>query len=695
MAFILCSGALLTSAANSVQSESVYGNKTVQLFDLEPLSAQRENTILVDNAPQFTDTALKISTDNENNFIELRSEKWDQAKCLAFDIYYDAEHSGSFYLRAYAKGQNGENLHANIGLLPRIKTRVTFPLSYLNAQSVFMRRDPARLKGVIFGKRLPIEELDHFAIGAKLTEREPQEVFYISNIALLSEDPDFEVPDVKLVDEMGQSTLRDWPGKTPNIQALKEQLNAALQEARTAPPSTKLSPYGGTFKKRFDASGFFRVEHDGTRWWMVDPDGCGFFSMGLDCVNPGDATYIVPGMDPLFQWLPDTPEFAPSNSRNWRSSPTVNFPIANLIRAFGTQDWKYHWRTITLYRLRSWGFNTIGNWSDLNSMRGQQIPYVLPLNGFPGTKTALFRDFPDVYSDEYKENSVRFAQGLISYKDDPWLIGYFMRNEPEWGFGSFNLASEMLEANPGTATRKALAEYLKGIYTDVEALNKAWETDLKSFNELIEKNFRRMQDRSKKANQDLWDFSGQMVSTYVSIPAAELRKVDPNHLNLGMRYAWISSDLLYKAGENFDVFSINSYEFLPSLESVDEIAKRCNKPTMIGEFHFGALDRGMSSTGLKAVATQKDRGLAYRRYVERGAANPNLLGTHYFILNDQSYLGRFDGENYQIGLVDTAHTPYIDMIEGVIEAHSNVYDIMLGEKKPYDTPVKALKPISF
>ena len=128
---------------------------------------------------------------------------------------------------------------------------------------------------------------------------------------------------------------------------------------------------------------------------------------------------------------------------------------------------------------------------------------------------------------------------------------------------------------------------------------------------------------------------------------------------------------------------------------MDEIAKRCNKPTMIGEFHFGALDKGMSSTGLKAVATQKDRGLAYRRYVERGAANPNLLGTHYFILNDQSYLGRFDGENYQIGLVDTAHTPYTDMIEGVIEAHSNVYDIMLGEKKPYDIPVKALKPISF
>jgi hypothetical protein len=70
-----------------------------------------------------------------------------------------------------------------------------------------------------------------------------------------------------------------------------------------------------------------------------------------------------------------------------------------------------------------------------------------------------------------------------------------------------------------------------------------------------------------------------------------------------MRYAWIASDLMYKAGEVFDVFTINSYEFIPHLNSVDEVARRCNKPTMIGEFHFGALDRGLPSTGLRAVET--------------------------------------------------------------------------------------------
>ena len=39
-------------------------------------------------------------------------------------------------------------------------------------------------------------------------------------------------------------------------------------------------------------------------------------------------------------------------------------------------------------------------------------------------------------------------------KTDPYSLGYFLCNEPVWGFGQHNLAAEMLEANPGTATRR-------------------------------------------------------------------------------------------------------------------------------------------------------------------------------------------------------------------------------------------------
>jgi hypothetical protein len=160
-----------------------------------------------------------------------------------------------------------------------------------------------------------------------------------------------------------------------------------------------------------------------------------------------------------------------------------------------------------------------------------------------------------------------------------------------------------------------------------------------------------------------------------------------------MRYAWISSDLLYDAGEMFDVFTINCYQMEPCLEAVSAIQAKTGKPALIGEFHFGALDRGLPASGLRRVASQKDRGIAYRRYVETAAAHPALLGIHYFTLNDQPLLGRFDGENYQIGFVDVCHTPYPELVEAAITAHSRVYEVRSGATPPFGEAAQELPRI--
>jgi hypothetical protein len=104
---------------------------------------------------------------------------------------------------------------------------------------------------------------------------------------------------------------------------------------------------------------------------------------------------------------------------------------------------------------------------------------------------------------------------------------------------------------------------------------------------------------------------------------------------------------------------------------------------LIGEYHFGALDRGLPATGLRAVVSQAERGVAYRRYLESGAANPNLVGVHYFILNDQALLGRFDGENYQIGFVDVCHTPYAELVNAAQAAHETMYEVIVGQRAPF------------
>ena len=68
--------------------------------------------------------------------------------------------------------------------------------------------------------------------------------------------------------------------------------------------------------------------------------------------------------------------------------------------------------------------------------------------------------------------------------------------------------------------------------------------------------------------------------------------------------------------------------------------------------------------------------------METTAASPWSVGVHYFTLNDQAILGRFDGENFQIGLVDICQRPYADFVSGVRETNQNLPAVLYGTREP-------------
>ena len=102
-----------------------------------------------------------------------------------------------------------------------------------------------------------------------------------------------------------------------------------------------------------------------------------------------------------------------------------------------------------------------------------------------------------------------------------------------------------------------------------------------------------------------------------------------------------------------------------------------DKPVIIGEFHFGALDRGMFHTGLRPTASQQARAEAYRDYVTGALENPASSARHWFQYGDQATTGRGDGENYQIGLVDICDRPYPETIAAVREVGNSMYRLRL------------------
>jgi hypothetical protein len=78
----------------------------------------------------------------------------------------------------------------------------------------------------------------------------------------------------------------------------------------------------------------------------------------------------------------------------------------------------------------------------------------------------------------------------------------------------------------------------------------------------------------------------------------------------------------------------------------------------------------------------EERAVAYRYYVEKAASHPALIGTHWFQWIDQPSTGRFDGENYNIGLVDVTDRPYPDMIKASKETFTRLLNIHSGKELP-------------
>lgn len=625
---------------------------------------------------------------------------WKDGKYLVFEVLDKAPWSGVINLEFYKEVkdfkseevvlQGGEIsgttedtpwISCLFGVLPGLKTKVVFPLSYLDAQQIFLPRSPRQLKGTISGNRLDPADITRVV----LRFGPDQEGFYdtdyeVASIAITDELPEpYPALDKPIVDEMGQSIVKEYPGKMTSVEEMVELNQQLLDQKQTFPKNW--GKYGGWKEKKFKATGFFRTQHDGKRWWLVDPEGYAFLSTGVDCVGSSSGGPVT-GIEDLFTWLPteDDSTFSAAIGSHRRGMKQMDFYVANLIRSYGKDAWRDKWMQVTENLMRKFRVNTVANWSDLEFAHASKIPYVMNLNGFPSTEVTIYRDFPDVFSDEYQQNAVKFAAQLEPFKDDPYLVGYFLRNEPQWAFGYHNLAYEMFATDQASVTKQVFIDWLKERYQTVDKLNAVWNLQLTDFAQLASQTFKEYP--SETAKTDCNDFSMIMVKKYVDVPCDEVQKVDANHLNLGMRYAWLSSDLLYKAGERFDVFSINGYGLNPP--PTEEIARRSGKPVMIGEFHHGAVDRALPATGIVGVMSQQERAEAYRNYIEQGFARPELVGMHYFQWVDQPYYGRFDGENYNIGIVSQCNIPYAELTEAMTLTNERIYQVATGKAEAFE-----------
>jgi len=348
-----------------------------------------------------------------------------------------------------------------------------------------------------------------------------------------------------------------------------------------------------------------------------------------------------------------------------------SFAGANLLRKYGS-EWQQDYPGVIHRRLRSWGLNTIANWSDAQVFLMRKTPYTDSL-GTERTKMiegseGYWGKFPDVFDASFRESLRRGMDGKKGRSaDDPWCIGYFSDNEMSWG-DEISLGVAALKSPREQAAKQAFSSQLRARYGDIAKLNEAWGTTHDSWESLL--NARKAPD-FEGSKADLKAFYTKAAEQYFRIVREAIREVAPNQLYLGCRFAWVNPLAAAAAAKFCDVVSYNLYQ-----RSVADFKFNggADVPLIIGEFHFGALDRGMFHTGLVQVEDQAARAAAYKNYVQRALHHPQLVGCHWFQYQDEPTTGRvYDEENYQIGFIDIADTPYQETIQACREVGYHLY----------------------
>ncbi|MCP4262195.1 MAG: beta-agarase [Planctomycetes bacterium] len=489
------------------------------------------------------------------------------------------------------------------------------------------------------------------------------------------------------IDDFGQYVHKDWPGKTHSVRELVEQGKEEEKAITAYSGSAAWNKFGGwKTGPQLKSTGFFRVEKYNSKWWLVDPEGRLFWSHGIDCVRSTNATPIT-DREHYYRNLPeaDSPFVQFYSSGSWAPhgyykdhSPykTYDFSRANFLRKYG-RDWENIFANLTHRRLRSWGINTIANWSDSSIYLRRKTPYVCTISysskRLEGSK-GYWGKFYDVFDPSFRQ-ALRERLALEKGKaiDDPWCIGYFVHNEIAWG-DDVSLAVAALVSPADQPAKKVFIDDLKVKYRTIGKLNSTWGTKHNTWQALMKS--QKAPDK-KKARADLATFYTKTAETYFKTIRDELKKVAPNQLYMGCRFAWVNDRAAKAAIKYCDIVSYNRYSY-----SVVEhqLPDNIDMPMIIGEFHFGALDRGMFHTGLKKTTDQQDRADKYKSYVQGALRNQYIVGTHWFQYKDQATTGRGDGENYQIGFIDICDKPYPEIVRASREVGYNLYKYRLNNK---------------
>lgn len=438
-------------------------------------------------------------------------------------------------------------------------------------------------------------------------------------------------------------------GPWPQVKTwtLTEVCNIAALPGFVASPEPARDRFGGRTDVKLAATGFFRVERIGHRWWLVTPEGHPCLSPGINNVGQNvlgstkEEADAVARFGSIAAWAEATLTQlrdlgVTSLSSDGKSLDEMKVHAA-LLQAKQRLPWTMTWQLLPAfgqeYGLHDATFKGTGQGDPKAN-----VPICLP----------VFNPDFAAFCDEYVRAQV------ATVKDDPFLIGYFTDNELP---NSPDTLDRVLRAGPadhllGTAYQPAV-DWLSARRGAAFDPKQSILTDLERI-----------------------EFLGFVFDRYYAITSAAIRRHDPHHLCLGSRlhkFAVQNPAILAAADRHLDVISVNFYGTpAPAAELLALWRKASNdRPFIITEFYAMGDDLSFDNTNGDGwiVRTQADRGRFYENFVLRVLESGNVVSWQWFKHRDASKHGS------NKGLLDSDHSPYAGFSEIYRRVNHQVYQV--------------------
>lgn len=415
---------------------------------------------------------------------------------------------------------------------------------------------------------------------------------------------------------------------------------------------------------------YVRVEQINGKYWFVRGSDH-FFELGVNVVQPTDGSK--------------------GDGRVYNVMPLYN----------GN---KMAWARDAEARLKSWNFNTVGAWSDEtlytnSSLYHTRVVWLGPWGPRDGRLI-------DAFSERYAADVDKTAREQIApHASNEYLIGWFLNNELPW-YGAagwptdpnISLLSRYMHLPEAAPGKIRLADFLRQTYSnDFAAFRANWEMSVESFDDLPKG--RQIKPLRREAKKDVVEWAGVVAEQYFKLCHETLRRYDPNHLFLGVRFSERAQEPVIAAcGRYADVISVNHYRKNGVFDAVrvGAMSALAGRPVMVTEFSFRAMKNSSECPNEKGadvtVMTQQERADGFRRYCTNLAAQPFMVGYDWFMYHDQPPAGRFDGENSNYGLVDIKDQFYTTLLGTITEINAKaaqIHDFSTTPMPAYDPAVLA------